>query len=101
MSKRRDAGFSAIALEGFELAARVGVEDRQVAILGRDGVVHDGEGQVGPAHFAAGGFQAGERLRRSDFMDQVAVDVDQRGFAGDFSNEVGIPDFFVECLWRP
>ena len=63
-------------------------------------MIHHGESEVGAAHFAAGGFQARKGLRRGDFVDQVAVNVNERRFAGDFANDVSIPDFFVECLWR-
>jgi hypothetical protein len=50
------AGLRAVAHQGFELAARVGIEDGEQAILRRDGMVHDGEGQLGATNFATGGF---------------------------------------------
>ena len=67
------------------LELRRGVESssmRQSAVLGRNGVVHHREGQLRPAHFASRGFQSRKRLRRGDFVDQVAVNIDQRRLPG-------------------
>ena len=90
------AGFPAIPFQRFKLQLGVLVHDRQQAILGGHGVVHHREGQVGPPHFAPLSLQSGERLRRRAFMDEVAIDVNERGLAGFFVNHVAIPDFFVE-----
>ena len=59
-------------------------------------MIHHREGEFGAAHFAACGLQSGESLRRSAFMNEVAVNVDDRGLAGFFVNNVRIPDFFVK-----
>src|ERR1700680_3323991 len=53
---------------------------------------------IGPADFAAGERQTLEGLRPRDFMNQVEVDIEQRRFTGRFVDDVGIPDFFKECL---
>jgi hypothetical protein len=95
-----NARFAAVAFEGFELAARVGVEDGKLAVFRGDGMIHHREGKLGLAHLASGRFEPRERLRRSPFMNQVAVDVNQGGLAGFFSNNVCGPDFFVECARR-
>ena len=63
-------------------------------------MVHHGESEVGAADFAALGFQSGEGLRGSAFVDEVPLDVDEGGLAGFFVNEVVVPDFFVECFRR-
>ncbi len=60
-------------------------------------MIHHREGQLGLAHFAAGCFESRERLRGSAFVDQMAVDIDQRGLTGLFVDDVRVPDFFVEC----
>jgi len=90
------AGFATIALEGFELELGVVVEDGEGAIGGGDGMIHNGEGEVGTADLAAFGFEAGEGLGRGAFVDQVAIDVDEGGLAGLFADYVTLPDFFVE-----
>ena len=92
-----DAVLLAIARERFELRDRVRIDERQRAIFRRDRMIHHREGQFGLAHFAAGSFQPGKRLRRSAFVDQMPVDVDQRGFARLFVDDVRVPDFFVKC----
>ena len=92
-----DAELFAVARERLELAGGVWIEHRQSAILGGNGVVHHREGQLRPAHGASGSLDARERLRRSAFVDQMPVDVDQRGLAGLFVDDVRVPNFFVEC----
>jgi len=51
-------------------------------------MIHDGEGEIGAADFAAFGFESGEGLRGSTFVNQVAVDIDERGFGWFLMNEV-------------
>ncbi len=92
-----DAKFLAIARQRVELRGGVGIGHGDVAVFRRDGVVHHREGQIGAAHFAARGLDAGKRLRGSAFVDEVPVNVDQRGFAGFFADHVRVPDFFVQC----
>ena len=91
-----DAEFAAVALEGFELELGVVVEDGEGAVGGGDGMIHDGEGEIGAADLAAFGFEAGEGLGRGALVDEMAIDVDQRGLAGLFVDYVVLPDFFVE-----
>src|SRR5260221_3196265 len=71
-----DAGFVAVALEGFELEFGVGVEYWEQAIGRRDRVIHHCKGQIRAADFAALGFQAGECLRGSAFVNEVPVNID-------------------------
>jgi len=86
--KQAYAGFAAIFFECFKLEAGVGVNNGEGAVLGGDGVVHDGEGEIGAADFAAFGFESGEGLRGSAFVDEVAINIDERGFAGFLMNEM-------------
>src|SRR6267378_4050987 len=60
-------------------------------------LVHNGERQVGPPHFAARFLQAGKRLRRGAFMDEMAVNINQRGFSRRLMDDVSIPDFAIHC----
>ncbi len=94
--KETHAGFAAIFLERLKLQACVGVDDGQRAVGGGDGVVHHREGEIGAADFASFGTQAGEGLRGSAFVDEVAVDIDERGVAGLFVDNMGVPNFLVE-----
>ena len=63
-------------------------------------MVHHREGEIGAAHFAAFRVEAGKGLRRGAFVDQVAVNVNERGLPGFFADHVGIPDFLVESFRR-
>ena len=96
--KEAHAGFTAIFLERLKLEAGVGVDNGQGAIFGGDGVVHHGEGEIGTAHLTAFGAQARESLRRSAFVDQVAVNIDDGGLSGLFVNNVAVPNVLVESL---
>ena len=91
-----NAGFAAIFFEGVELKLGVLIENGEGAVGGGDGVVHDGEGEIGAADFTALGAKAGEGLRRGAFVNEVAIDIDERRFAGFFVDDVGIPNFLVE-----
>ena len=72
------------------------VEDGERAVGGGDGMIHDGEGEVGAADLTAFGFEAGKGLGRGALVDEVAIDVEERGLAGFFVDDVILPDFFVE-----
>src|SRR6266404_327006 len=96
--KEAHAGFAAIFLERLELQARVGIDDGQRAVGGGDGVVHHRECKIGAADFASLGAQAREGLRGSAFVDEVAVNIDERGLAGLFVDNVGVPNFLVESF---
>ena len=61
-------------------------------------VVHRGDRQVRSADLAAGQPQAVERLRRGHFVDEMQVDIEQRGLAGSIANDVRGPDLFEERL---
>ena len=63
---------------------------------GGDVVVDRGDVAVGAAELAAGQAQAVEGLGRGDLVDEVEVDVEDRGLACGLGDEVGLPDFFEE-----
>src|SRR5262249_20008699 len=66
----------------------------------RNRVVHHGERKLGPADCSTLGPETCERLRRSSFVDEMAVDVNERRLARLFVDNVIFPDFFVESLRR-
>ncbi len=74
------------------------VGDRLVDVGGGDVVVLGGDGEVGPAHRAAGQAQPVEGLRRGDLVDEVEVDVEQVGLAVGGADEVLVPDLLAERL---
>jgi len=57
-----DAGFAAVFFESLELQARVGIEDRQSAVFGRNGVVHHRESEIRAADLAAFRLEPRRRL---------------------------------------
>ncbi len=59
---------------------------------------HREEGKIGAANFAAFDAKACESLRRGAFVDEMAVNINNRGLPGFFANQVRIPDFLVESF---
>ena len=90
--EKQNPMLAAVAFERFKLRGSYMVCQRQVTVLGRDGVVHNGEGQVGPSNFAPRDPEAGKSLRRCPLVDEVAVDIDESGLAGLVGNEMSLPD---------
>jgi hypothetical protein len=80
--EKSDPRLAAIALKRRKLPHRGFVENRQIAILRGDGMVHDRESQVRPPYFSARFFQPGKCLRGSALVDQVAVNIDERRLSG-------------------
>ena len=61
--------------------------------VGRNIVVDRGHRAVRLAHLAPGGAQAIESLRRSHFVNQVQVDIEQRLAVRGGGNDVLVPNF--------
>src|SRR5882672_7551924 len=91
-----DAGIAAVFLESLELQACVGINDRQSPVFGGNGVVHHRKSEVGTADLAALRLESGEGLGRGALVNQMAVNIDERGMARRFVNNVGVPDLLVE-----
>ena len=91
--EERDAELAAIFLQCFDLPGRDRIGDGQAARGGRDVVVDRGDGAHGLAQAAAVGAQSVECLRRSYFMNEVQVDIEQRGLTRGCRNQVRVPDF--------
>src|SRR6266481_1271541 len=98
--KQANARFAAIFFQSIELELGVVIEDGQRAVCGRDRMIHHGEGEIGAADFAAFGAKAGESLGRGAFVNEVTVDINDRGLAGLLVNDVGVPDFLIERFRR-
>src|ERR1700674_3614262 len=94
--EKANAGFAAVLFEGIELELGVVIEDGQSAVGGGDGVVHHRESEIGAADLATFGAETGEGLGRRALMDEVAVNIDNRGLVGVLANNVGVPDFLIE-----
>src|SRR5712672_1470165 len=90
-----NAGFTAVLFQGVELELGIVIENGQRAVRGGYGVVHHGEGEIRAANLASFGAEAGKGLGRRTFVDEVTVNVNNRGLAGIFANNVGIPDFLI------
>ena len=95
-----DAEVGAVFAERFDLAGGDLVDDVEAVFdaAGGDVVVDCGDGAVGAAKLAVGHAETVEGLRAGDFVNEVKVDVEDRGFACGFGDEVLLPDFFEECL---
>ncbi len=89
--KQPNPELGAVGREHFDLAGRDGILDGPVQGGGRHIVVHGGDGQVRPAHPAAGQPQSVEGLRRGHLVDQVQIDVQQVGFVGGLADHVPVP----------
>ena len=95
----RDPVLGAVVGEGLQLAGGDGVGEGEVEADGGRVVVGRGQGEVGPAHGAAGQAQAVEGLGRGDLVDQVEVDVEQVGLvAGAGVDHVLVPHLLRQGL---
>ena len=102
----RDAELGAVALERLRPAcarAWSRIASRPVRSRGSVGTLWSAVASVrsGPAHLAAGEPQALERLRRGDLVDEVQVDVEQRGPALALGRPhlVRLPDLLEHASW--
>ncbi len=88
-----DAELGAVLAQRGDLRGRDLVDDVEPALDGRGHVVvHGRDAAIGTAHLAAGQPQAFEGLRRSDLVQQLQVDVEQRGLALGLDHHVLLPD---------
>lgn len=63
----------------------------------REIVIRHGQRQIRAPNFAARHPQPFERLRAGDFMDEVTVDEDKAGAVRTLIDNMGVPDFFIQC----
>ena len=96
-----DAKVGAIVAQRSDLRGGDLVENVQAAFnRGRHIVVHRSDRAIRAAHLAAGQPQAFKCLRRSHFMQQLQVDVEQRGLAFGLNHHMLLPDFFKQRFWQ-
>ena len=60
-------------------------------------MIHHRKSELRPAHFAPSRLQPRERLRRGTLVNQMPVDINERGLAGLFVDHMAVPNFFVKC----
>ena len=89
---QRHPELGAVAPQRVHLDPRHRVRDRQLDVHRRDVVVLGRQGQVRPAHRAAGQPQPVERLRTGDLVHEVQIDVEQVRLALGPAYDVGLPD---------
>ena len=87
---------AAIHRQRIELRLRHRIEDRQPAIGRRHVVIGHRQRQVGAAQATTGEAQAFERLWRRHFVDEVAIDEDQRGAVIEATDDMIVPDLGVK-----
>ncbi len=93
-----DAELGAVLAQGFDLSQRCLIDDVQAVGDGGGGdvVVDSCDSAVGTADLTVGQTQTVECLRRSDLVDELEIDVEERGFAYRLGDEMLLPDFFEE-----
>ena len=97
--EQRHAKFLGIRAQCVDLDAAFFIVDTVSTAAGWHVVVWGRQGQVWATHFATGHPQAFESLGAGHFVDQVAVNVDQRRAVGVVLHQVGVPNFIVQCGW--
>src|SRR5437879_5714510 len=95
-----DAELGAVLLELRDLLGGDLINDGKRAIRRRNAVVEGGNSQIAAADFEPALAQSLEGLRGRDLVDQVKVDIEQRGCAGLLVDDVGIPEFFDNRTWH-
>ena len=92
------AGFADVAVEGFHLLTGDRIENALLPMIGRRVVVCRRHNGIHAPQLAAGQFQTFESLRAGDFVNQVTIDVNQRGTVILDVHHVARPQFFVKRL---
>jgi hypothetical protein len=95
--EERNVELGAVAAECADLPGGDFVGDGEVARRRRHVVVHGRNRQTGTPDAAAGRAQPVERLRRSDFVNQVQVNVEQRGLSRLLVDYMLVPEFLKKC----
>src|SRR5436309_14604757 len=62
-------------------------------------MIKHGYSGVGPVYFTTSKTQTRESLRRSHFMHEVTVDIQNGGFSGCVTDNMGIPDLLKHGFW--
>ena len=91
-----DAEFARIVFQRGDLFGGFRIGDALGAVLGRHIVIGDGKRKLRAARLAAGGAQAFESLRTCHFVHQMAVNIEDGGFARRLMHQMCVPDLVVE-----
>ena len=97
---QRHAELLAVPAKGVQLLLRDRIGDGQRQVPRRGIVVRGRDGEVGAAHSSARHAQAVERLRGSDLVHEVQVDVQDRRLSGLLVDDVAVPDLLEHSPWR-
>src|ERR1700694_2813847 len=99
-AEQLDAELGGVLLELTHLLRRRIYFDGYVAEhlvgAGRRRMIHGCEGPVGTTHRQSCGLQYAERLRRSDLVNEVQIDIQHRRRVGRFSNDLVCRPYLVE-----
>ena len=95
---KRDAEFAAVLFERIYLRFGNFVNDGQASAPGRNVVIHRCVRQFRAAHPATSQAEPLECLRRSDFVNEVTINVYDRGTARLVMDYMRIPYFFKQCF---
>ena len=95
-----NAKLAAIFLQRFDLFRRYRVGDGQAARSGRDVMVDGRDRAQRLAETASIDAQTVEGLRRSHFMHQVQVDIDQRWLCSGSGNHMRVPNLLKQSTRR-
>ena len=96
--EKRQIEFLRVLFEQFDLDAGFLVLDPVGAALGGDVMVGDQKMGVLHPHRPVGFAKTVERLCAGDFVNDLAVDIDDAGAVILFLDQVGVPDFIEQCL---
>ena len=94
-----NAELAAVLAQRLDLLRGDGFEDGKRERRRRIVVIDGGDGAFRAANLAPCGAQTIEGLRRSDLVNQVQVDVNQRRLIAGLANYVLVPDFLEKCAW--
>src|SRR5436190_22239883 len=94
--KEPNSEFAAIVLQCFDLFFCDRIKNWSAAGFSWDVVVNRGDRPKGLANFAPSGTQAIKCLRRSDLVDEMQIDVQERRLACGTCDNMLVPNFFEE-----
>jgi hypothetical protein len=83
----------AVATQCLDLFSGSCVSDWKTAIGGRDVVIDSAESKIRASYLSACLAQTIKRLRRRHLMNEVQIDVEERGLTTRFTNNVRLPEF--------
>ena len=82
----------AVSTECLDLIRGNRIGDRQAAIRSWNVVIDGAESEIRASHFAARLTQSVKRLRRRHLVNEMEIDVEERGLTTGFTNDVSLPE---------